>query len=144
LASPPSKSIADILQTAAVGTQAAATGWSIRIGRLFDEPDTQIAVYDTPSPNPDPKWLLEYPHFQIIVRGNKDDYGGAWQKARDCKDVLLGMFPQVVNSDRIDGIIGVGDINFLSYDTNNRPLFSANFQIFLEPAASALTQRLPL
>jgi hypothetical protein len=103
-----------------------------------------IAVFDTPGEAPNPKWLLSFPHFQVQVRGDVSDYAGAYQKARDCQDVLLGMTSQVVNGDQWDGVVGVGDIAFLKFDESERPLFSVNFKVFLEPASNVLTQRQPL
>lgn len=144
MATSPAKGVADILQTATLGTQGADSGWSILVGRLLEVPNTIIAVYDTPGESPNPKWLLNEPHFQVMIRGGKDDYQGGYAKANDVRDVLLGMNPQTVNGDRWDGVLMLGDIVFLRYDENNRPLFSSNYKIFLEPAASVLTQRSPL
>lgn len=144
MASSPAKGAADLLVAASVGTLAAATGWAIYIGRFVDKPDSMISLYDTPGQSPNPKWLLNEPHFQVLVRGNKDDYAGAYAKANDVRDVLLGMNAQTVNGDRWDGVLMMGDILFLHYDENSRPMFSGNYKIFLEPAASLLTQRSPL
>lgn len=137
----PAEGVALLLETAGVGTRAATSGWSIGVGRRLQSPDTMIVVFDTPGENPNPKWLLDHPHFQVVIRGAKDAYGAAWAKAKDVKDVVLGMEPQTVNGDLWDGIIGQGDIFFLEYDDNNRPVFAANYKIFLEPATSALTKR---
>jgi len=143
VASSPADSVSSLLITAGVGVDG-DSGWVVKVGKLVTQPNTCIAVYDAPGEAPDPKWLLDYPYFQVMIRGEVDDYAGAYQKAKDVKDVLLGVNAQVVNNDRFDGIIGIGDIAFLKYDEKSRPLFSVNFKAFLEPATSALTNRQPL
>ncbi len=139
----PAKGAMDLLVGVGVGVDGDA-GWAIKVGRAPTSPDTLISIYDTPGEAPNPKWLLSFPHFQVQVRGAIDDYAGAYQKAKDVQDVLLGMKSQAVNGDQWDGIVGVGDIAFLKFDENNRPLFAVNFKVFLEPATNALTQRQPL
>lgn len=138
--SSPAEGAASLLTSAGIAT----SGWEIKVGRLVDKPDKLIVMMDTPGQNPNPKWLLSYPFIQAIVRGPKDGYGAGWAKAKEVQDVLLGLEPQDVNGDRWSGVTGVGDISFVRYDDNNRPLFSVNFRLLLEPATSPLTNREPL
>lgn len=141
----PAMSVGDLLVNAGVASSGSADAdWTVKIGRWVDTVDRMIVVFDSPGEAPDPKWLLDYPRFQVVVRGRPGEYDVAWQKAKDCKDVLVGMTPQDINGDRFDGILGVGDIAFLKYDEKERPLFSMNYRSFFEPAQSALTQRQPL
>lgn len=137
-------SIADqasqILVTKGVAT-APGGAWPVFVGRLMDVPDAQLAVYDTPGQSPNPKYLLDFPFFMVMVRGGKDDYDGAYTKMREVKDALLGIDPTFFGSDRWDGVTMQGDINFLRYDQTSRPLWSGNFRVIFEPASNALTSR---
>lgn len=111
----------------------AGSGWVIKIGKMVDTPNQIIAFYDSGGQNPNPKWRLDYPTFQVRVRGNKGDYSGAYAKVREVRDALLGIDPFTVSGDRCDGIICFGDIGFMGYDQNDRPEFSVNFRMILEP-----------
>ena len=123
---------------------AASSGWRIGVGALTSEPDKQIITVDGPGQTPDPKWLLDYPVVQVLVRGDEAGYQEAVGKTRNCFDVLQGIDAQTVNGDRWDGIMAFGNPSYIGSDENQRPMFSANFRIIIEPAASALTHREPL
>lgn len=145
MANSPAVQVASVLIAASVGSSVSTDSWPITVGRLMSDPDAQIALYDSPGQTPNPKWLLDFPIVQVMVRGGKDDYPGGWSKAQDIKDVLLGRDVEIlIDGDRWDGITMLGDVSFLKYDENSRPLFTANYRIIREPAASALTQREPL
>ncbi len=120
----------------------------IKIGRLPASPDQAMAIVDAPGQAPNPKWLLDYPALQILVRGTIDDYNGAHTQARKVKDLLLGIYSLNVgpDGDRWDSVVMRGDVNYIGPDENSRPVFSLNFGLIIEPAASADTNReaLPL
>lgn len=119
--------------------------WPVKIGRFLAAPDAMVALYDSPGQNPNTKWLLDFAGIQAVIRGPKDDYDAAYLKGKAIKDVLLGKDPYVhTNGDRWDGVTPVGDLHFLKYDDNSRPLFSVNFRIILEPATNSLTSRTSL
>jgi hypothetical protein len=126
------------------GAVGAPSGWRLGVGVLTDSPDTQVVLTDSPGEHPDPKWLLEYPYAQVLVRGSRDQYIIAMQKMKDAYDILLGILPYVITEGRIDGITIVGTPSYIGADANNRPIFSANFRLIFEPAASSLTNRAPL
>jgi Bacteriophage minor capsid protein len=126
------------------GTVGGANGWRLGCGAITDSPDTQVVLTDSPGEHPDPKWLLEYPYVQTLVRGSRDAYSAPAQKAKDAYDILLGIAPFNIPEGRVDGITGLGGPNFIGNDSLNRPLFSTNFRLIFEPAASPLTNRAPL
>lgn len=140
----PSEGASLILQTAGVGVIAANSGWRIGTGKMIDKPDTQIVSFDAPGQQHDPKWLLDYSVVQVMVRAAPDGYNVGYRKMRDCVDALLGIDAMTVNGDRWDGITTLGTASHIGYDENGRPMFSCNFRIILEPAASSLTHREPL
>jgi len=120
----------------------------IKIGRLPSTPNAVMAIVDAPGQAPNPKWLLDYPALQVLVRGEIDDYAAAQQTARDVKDILLGIYSLNVgpDGDRWNSVLMRGDINYIGPDDNSRPVFSLNFGLIIEPAPSASTNReaLPL
>lgn len=141
---PVSVDIRDILSTNGVGTIGADSGWSIAVSREPLEPDTTITIFDRGSfLEPDPKWLLEYPLFQVRVRGSENNYLSATTKAQEIKDVLLGLQPQLRNGTDYRGIWQLSDIIPLGYDDQNRPLLSINFRSAREPSSTD-SNRIPL
>src|SRR5690606_5849257 len=131
----------DLLVTAGIGTFEAASGRGIWIGKEPHQPDQAVVITRTGGLPPDPKWLLDYPKYQIRVRGAKDNYAQALSKAEDIKDVLLGIDSQDINGDRLVSVTMTSDIAFIGYDENDRPHFSLNFRLITEPAPSALSNR---
>lgn len=127
-----------------VGITGGDSGWQLKIGRLVDQPDQVVIFYDTGGQSPNPAWLVDFAMVMVHVRGAVNDYPTAYQKAKEVKDALLGIESQDVSGDRLVSIICMGDIGLVSYDDAQRPLFSINFRMIIEPAASALTQREPL
>lgn len=131
----------DLLVAAGIGTFEAASGWGIWIGKEPKQPDQAVVIARTGGLPPDPKWLLDYPTYQIRVRGAKGNYAQALSKAEDIKDVLLGIDSQDINGDRLVSVTMTSDIGFIGYDENDRPHFSLNFRLITEPAPSALSNR---
>lgn len=123
----------DLLVTAGVGTEAAASGWGIWIGK-FPAKDTAVVVMHTGGITPNPRYLLDRPSMQVLVRGAPNRYTAAWDKAQAVKDALLGLPSQDIDSDRWVAINMIGDITNLGFDDNNRVTFSLNFSLIIEPA----------
>lgn len=121
-----------------------ASGWVRMVGFMPSDPDQVVCFYDTPGRNPNPRWLIDYPSFQAKVRGKPNEYGVAWTKAKEVKDVLLGIASQDIGSDRWVSVTGQGEIMFLEYDDKMRPVFSVNFNAIIQPADNALTNREPI
>lgn len=133
---------AEIVATLLSATAVTSPLFALKVGKLTDTPDEQICTYDSGGENPNPAWLLNEPHVQIRVRGKSFGYGIAWAKASLVRDAILGITPQNVTGGRIDGIIALGDINYIGPDQKERPEFTMNFKMFFEPASG--TYRLPL
>lgn len=119
--------------------------WRVGVGGFTDSPANQISVVDTAGQAPNPLYLLDYPSFQVLVRGEVNGYQSAYYKARNVFDVLLGCEPRVAsNGDRWDGILAVGQPMFIGNDQLGRPLISCNFRAYMEPGQSPLSNRTPL
>jgi hypothetical protein len=130
-----------IIQTAGHGIIGATSGWSIFGSKMLDSPNTQIVAYDSGGFFPNPKWLLDQPTVQVMVRGNIMDYLGAYSKAIDIKNTLLGSDSQTVSGTQYTGILMEGDIILVEYDNLDRPLLSLNFIMWREPSSTVSSNR---
>lgn len=139
----PAECLANILQTAGVGhtTTPTITAWALKVSQLADTPDRCIALLDSGGFTPNPKWLLDFPTVQVIVRGPKQDYSAGYSKGLEVKNALLGISPTTVSNIRIDGITMLSDLTFIQYDSKDRPLFSLNFRLIQESPVDSLTSR---
>jgi len=129
--------VKDLLVAAGVGTFAASSGWAIHVGKIPANPgavDTAIGIIQSGGLAPNPKWLVDYPSIQVMVRGAMGGYVSARAKAQAIKDALLGIPSQDSNGDRLVQINMLGDIASIGFDESNRPLFSINFRLIIEPA----------
>lgn len=140
----PAVSVKDLLVAGGAGTFAATSGWSIHVGKLPATPNTAISVMQTGGLAPNPKWLLDYPSIQVMVRGAANGYVAARAKAQKVKDILLGIASQDLNGDRLVQINQIGDIASIGFDDSNRPLFTLNFRLIVEPATSIDSNRIAL
>ena len=140
--------IKDKLIAAGVGRDApireGKPDWTIFVGKQATTPTATVTVKVAPGPDANPKYLLDYPAIQIMIRGNKGKYEEAYAKAQLVKDCLLGIPSQDVNNIRWVLVNIIGDINDLGEDANNSPLFSLNFQFIIEPPTNPNSNRIPL
>ena len=93
----PATAVKDLLVSAGVGTFAASTGWGIYVNEMPTSPDTVIAVMDTPGGTPNPKYALDFPSVQCLVRGSPNGGQALQTKAIEIKDALLGITSQDLN-----------------------------------------------
>lgn len=118
--------------------------WAVYIGKQPDSPDNCVTIYDSGGGTPSPLWLLDYPHVQVRVRSRNGQYQEAMVTAKDIKSIILGQPSQDLNGDRWVQFNLAGDIGFMGYDKNERPEFVLNFELIIEPAATAHDNREPL
>lgn len=142
--SDPVAGIKDILVGGGVGLFGGTAQWAIYIGKLVEIPDDTISIFGSPGGTPNPRWLLDYPGVQVIVRGNENGYVNARAKAQKIKDLLLGLPTQVIGGDHWLVVTMPGDIAPMGMDVKRRPMFSLNFKLIIEPAVTAGTNREPL
>ena len=126
-----------ILATAGVGTITPNKEWSLNISRMPSEPNRQLAISRTGGKASDPKWALDYPSMQVMIRGNPSDYIATRDKAQNVKDELLGLNSQTIGDTRWVSVTAIGDVNWLGYDENERPMLSVNFALIVEPPPGA-------
>jgi len=121
-----------------------ASTWSLEIGTAPDTPNKVTTLTDTGGLDPNPKYLLDFPTVQVVVRGDPNGYVAARTEARAVKDVCLGVDSQDIGTDRLVAINQLGDVAYIGRDDQMRPMFSINFALIVEPAESANTNRVAL
>lgn len=139
----PSVSAKDILESASVGTFNSGA-WPIHISKQPTDQDQAITIYDSGGLAPLPKWLLDFPSIQVVVRGNENSYSETYDKVKAVKDALLSLPSQDINGDRWVSVTMIGESAFLGYDEKSRPEFALNFRLIIEPADAAGDHRDPL
>lgn len=131
----PATAVKDLLVTANMGQFNAATGWSIHVGDFPESPDTVILCTVTGGRAPYPHLLINEPSVQVMVRGAKSGYEAASTKIRNVVDALLGMNSTTLGGDVYRSCNQIGDVAYLSKDSNMRPIFVANFWFIVLPAS---------
>ena len=131
----PGYDVATVLDAAAV----ASLGTDLFAEFLPDSPNKAVICKTTGGPGANPKYLLDRPTVQVLVRCNPQSELGAftagWALALACKNALLGLTPQTVNTTRITGVTMLSDIANIGIDEKNRQHLSMNFILWTEPAA---------
>lgn len=112
------------------------------IGRIPATPDNVILISDTGGQSSEAKWLMDYPTISIVVRAV--DYPTGYAKAKEIKDALHSIPSQTINGDRWVSCLITGDINYLGMSDKDRPSFSLNFRLIIEPANTSADSREPL
>jgi hypothetical protein len=134
--------IRDLLVAAGVGVFSAQTGWGIFIGPEPSKPDTTIAVREFAGPGPMPKWLIDFPRVQTMIRGAPGGYQAAKTKAQEVLDELHSIPSLDLNGDRWNSIIATSGPAYIGLDQTNRPRFTINFRLIIEPATGTYRQSL--
>jgi hypothetical protein len=120
------------------------SGWDIHIGTMPHKPDRAIAISDQIGAEPNPKYLLDFPRCQVLVRGNANGYLDTYRESKTVKELLLGVQSQDINNDRLVSVVISGDHAFIGRDENMRPLFSLNFDLIVEPQGTVSSNRVEL
>lgn len=123
-----------LLVAASVGSSTPTAEWSIHLGSMPAQPNRALSVSRTGGTASNPRWALDFPSMQVMVRGNPGDYVAARNKMQAAKDALLGLPSQDIGDTRWVSVLMIGDWNWLGRDENNRPMFSANFSLIIEPS----------
>lgn len=126
-----------LLAAAGVGSITPNIEWSLNLSRMPASPNRQFSIVRTGGKPSDPKWALDYPSMQVMVRGNPGDFIIARDKAQNAKDALLGLTSQTIGDTRWVSVTAIGDVNYLGYDENERPMLSVNFALIIEPPPGA-------
>lgn len=140
----PSQHIADILVAANLGALSGSPQWPIKLGKLSATPDQVVSISDSPGQSPNPKWSLDYPAVQVIIRSKPFEYNVGYTQARAIKDAVIGIDSYTSGDDRIVSTTMLGDVNYIGPDENNRDMFSLNIRLIIESTPGAGSHREPL
>lgn len=115
------------------GAFGGATGWPAYVGREPLDPINVITCYDTGGPA-GPLVDLRTPTVQVRVRSSSYDDG--WQKINEASAALMEPF-EVATQDATILAWGItSEPGFIGRDDKDRALFTANFQLMRDGAAS--------
>ena len=137
---PPSEHIKLLL-----ATHVGISGWQVEIGAMPLEPNKVIMISDTVGLDGNPRYLLDFPTIQIMVRGDANGYMEAFREAKAVKDIILGVDSyNTANGDRMVSITQNGDIGFIGRDESMRPMWTGNYALIIEPQTVANSNRVAL
>ncbi len=121
------EAIADYLQAQGRGT----VGTDIFIGLMPDSPDTSVTVYESAGPGTIQTFgggvALDRVSIQISVRGVRDDYPTARNRAVTIRDTLASVTEVTQGSVRFVRLDPTGYVNSIGRDEEDRPVFTINF-----------------
>jgi Bacteriophage minor capsid protein len=128
------------LPVSTYGTKGLVLGQNLFLGRLPAEaPNAAVLVQQYQGEAPDftmgaAVFALENPRIQIQVRGEREDYPGAY----DWTTLIQNVLGAIVGTQIIDGVTilrmqPLGSPNPLQYDDADRPRFTINFQVTQQP-----------
>ncbi len=113
----------------AVGSTYGSTGdWLITLRGLTSTGDNQIGLARTGGLPQEANADVDRPTFQVMVRGTQDSSTDIEDKVDDVVEAL-DKFQGVLNDTRYYDIQKQGDILWLGWDEEHRPLYSLNFAV---------------
>lgn len=121
------------------------SGWRAYLDAEPTTPDECVTIFKAGNwDRANNRFLLDFPSVQVRVRAKSGDAQTARQKIQNVKDALLGIASHDRNGDRWDGILFGTDIISLGADESKRFRYVITFNLIIEPATNALTNRIPL
>ena len=119
----PATDLASLLATAAIGTFAGITGWSIYVNREPNDPDSTITLYDVGGTTIDGLCDTERnDDFRIQVRVRNNSYTTAYQKALAVEAVLDVVAQETIDSTYYNVIYRIDLISSLGQDEKDRSI----------------------
>lgn len=128
MATSPAANIESLLNTQGLAT----SGTNMFVGLDPGGITLTVTLYDYAGSAPHPTLSRDEPRVQIMVFGGQEDYAEGYSKAQSIKSYLLGLTGQTIGSEIYFAFRMIGDINFVGYDANNRPMFSLNFRFYVD------------
>lgn len=102
--------IAAALIAASIGATDGVSDWMIFKGFMEDTPDRAIGLYETGGPAPEEGMQIDYPTFQVRVRGGANDYALA-------RTTIQAIFAALQDAD-----IALGAVYVFCYAVQSGPL----------------------
>lgn len=113
-------------------------GVSIFLSTMPETPDALVAVYESVGDTPSftmggAAVAINRPVIEVIVRGAKNDYPGARDKAETIRSILGAVVGQSLSGIQVLRMAPQGWLNPLGDDENLRPTVSVNFECMVLP-----------
>jgi hypothetical protein len=103
---------------------------NLHVFSMPDQPDLCVSIHDTGGGPSNPSYRLDYPSFQVMVRGKvSTGYLEAFALAESIKEVFRECHNEVVNATQYIGVWVYVDVTFIGWDAKRRPKFSINFNV---------------
>lgn len=129
--------IIELLVGANVGVLAPSTlgAWPIYEGQFPETQEQCIVVRDTGGKPPEVKIAINYPACQVLVRSDTAGYDAARTKIHDVFVALHAIDASGTSFPSLTSCLSSSEPNFLGYDANKRPVWSANFNCIVSLAS---------
>jgi hypothetical protein len=135
------EALGDYLQNTASAFGAHASqgtlGVSIFLGKMPDTPDACVTIYEYEGMAPRESfggnpYDVDMPRIQVLVRGSRDDYPTARDKAKTIRDLLSDLTDVTISSTKVLRVASLGAFIPLGLDDKDRPRIAVNFQAYVE------------
>ena len=106
-------------------------GTDLFLSRMPETPDACVCVYEGEGGVPEftmGTTMLDNPAIQIIVRGAREDYVTARDKAQTIRLLLSGLTNETLSGVVILRFSPIGSILPMGFDKNDRPMISSNYR----------------
>lgn len=113
-----------------------AVDWSTFVGReplASDGPINCVTVYDTGGAQ---GILKDLRNSSLQVRVRSSDYNSGWQKANEAYEALVNDLQSATEDATILTWVAISDVTFIGRDDGDRPLFTVNFNMLRDGAAT--------
>ena len=118
------------------------TGWTFKVGKLLDLPK-HFAVLDTGGVGAEPRLSVDYPTVQILAVGDigPTGYPDSYAAMRKVFDLLVGIPGGSAAFPELTSVTARGGIQWLGYSDKERPQWSLNLRLIMEPVPVAYGHR---
>lgn len=104
--------------------------WAIHLGHMPDSQDQAIGITELPGLQPETKWKIDYPSFQVVVRGAPYEYDVARTKIQDVFNALHNEDSTTFPGSAYINVLGAtSGPTSLGIDEQNRPRLAWTFNV---------------
>lgn len=120
------------LQTNSVGT----LGTNIMLGRLPDDPDACVALYESQGLSPSHTmgssiYSVDRPRIRVVARAARNDYPSARSKVEQVRSVLGALRDTTLSGIKIMTVLSTSEVYPVSFDGDDRPVMGCDFTVWI-------------